>query len=417
MSRFGIAVKKGGKYRLVSNASYVSKPERAARNKKKYRPGETKKGLQYYSDMSEVTECGAKQLFLNLTVYDVCANGNIPYEYNGRTYYFKNMDKYKQIVEECNKRDIVVTMQVMLNWVPGHTNLIHPSARKRGAAPYYTWNIYSTEAREEAEAIFCYLGETFGKKNRYVSNWILGNEVNSPKGWNYDGGLSEHSYVRTYAYAFRALYYAVRSQYANAHVFICTDHQWNSAQAGGYTAKSLIASFQRQLGRFQKGLKWNLAYHAYSYPLTYTNVWEGYGVTNRADTPYVTMRNLKVLTGYIRKKYGKSVRIILSEQGYSSTWGQKNQAAAIAYSYYVAACDPMVDAFIIRSYRDHPTEVAQGLRMGIKGKEAFWTFKYMDTPWGLRYTSRYLKTIHAKSWKKIVPGYKAGRLTRMYRKT
>ena len=91
------------------------------------------------------------------------------------------------------------------------------------------------------------------------------------------------------------------------------------------------------------------------------------------------MKNLHVLTGYMKKTYGSSVRIILSEQGYSSSWGQANQAAAIAASYYIAACDPMVDAFIIRSYYDHPIEVAQDLSMGIAGKEAFAVYKYMDT--------------------------------------
>ena len=118
----------------------------------------------------------------------------------------------------------------------------------------------------------------------------------------------------------------------------------------------------------------------------------------------------------MKKHYGTSVRIILSEQGYSSTWGQANQAAAIAGSYYIAACNPMIDAFIIRSYYDHPVEVAQGLSMGIKGKEAFAVYKYMDTSKSLRYTKRYLKLIGISSWKKLVPGYHKSRLNRMYRK-
>ncbi len=416
VSMYGIAVKKKGKFRLISSPSYVKSAEKAATNKSKYKLGKTKKGMQFYNNMSEIVDCGAKNNFLNITVYMVCNNGKVPYQYNGKTYYFNRMDNYRQIVSECNRRGINVTGQVMLNWVDGWTDLIAPKARVKDAAPYYTWNVYQNSAREKMEAIFSYLGSIFGTKDCYISNWILGNEVNNPRGWNYAGNMSERTYFKTYAYAFRALYYAVRSQYSNARVFVCTDNLWNTAVAGGYSAKHTIGTFQRHLSKIEKGIKWNLAYHAYSSPLTYTNFWDGFGITNKTSTPFITMKNLHVLTNYMKKHYGTSVRIILSEQGYSSTWGQANQAAAIAGSYYIAACNPMIDAFIIRSYYDHPVEVAQGLSMGIKGKEAFAVYKYMDTSKSLRYTKRYLKLIGISSWKKLVPGYHKSRLNRMYRK-
>ncbi len=414
VSLYGIAVKKNGKYKLITSTSYVKNPEKAASNKSKYKLGKTKKGMQYYSSMREIDDCGAKNTFLNVTVSMVYSNAYVPYQYNGKTYYFSPMDEYRQIVSECNKKGINVTMQIMLDWTGGHTDLIHPNARTSGAAPFYSWNVYSSAPREEMEAIFSYLGNVFGKKSCYVSNWVLGNEVNNPKSWNYAGSMTEHAYFKTYAYAFRSLYCAVRSQYSNARIFICTDNFWNTSVSKGYSAKHVISSFTRHLNGMQKGLKWNLAYHAYSSPLTYTNFWDGYGVTNNENTPYVTMKNLNVLTKYLKKKYGSSVRVILSEQGYSSTWGQANQAAAIAYSYYIAACNSMVDAFIIRSYYDHPVEVAQGLRMGIKGKEAFTAFKYMDTTKFHRYTKKYLKLIGGKSWKKLVPNYKKSRIYKMY---
>ncbi len=416
-SMFGVAVKKNGKYKLLSKVSYVDNPEKAAGNKSSYKPGKTKKGIQFSTSMEEVLSCDAKQNFVNFTAAMVCNDGTVPYVYNGKTYYFNNMEMYREIVAECNRKGIVVTAQVMLEWVPGHTELIASKARAIGAAPFYSWNVTSNKSREKMEAIFSYLGNVFGKKNCYVSNWVLGNEVNNPKGWNYRGSMSETSYFKTYAYAFRALYYAVRSQYSNAHVFICMDNYWNTAEPGGFSTKHSIAAFYKQLKKIQPGLKWNLAYHAYSTPLTYTNFWEGYGITNNVHSPYITMKNLNVLTNYIKKTYGPSVRIILSEQGYSSTWGQANQAAALAYSYYIAACNPMVDAFIIRSYADHPVEIAQGLRMGISGKEAFKVYKYIDSSKHSKYTKKYLAMIGAKSWSKAVPGYKSSRITKMYRKT
>lgn len=415
LALFGVAVKKKGKYYLISKASYVKNPEKAAANKSKYKLGKTKKGMQYWSSMKEIDACGAKNIFLNLTAGDIFADATVPYEYNGKIYYFSNLDSFRKTVSECNKKGINVTMQILLNWVQGQTDLIEPKARAWGVAPFYTWNVRNNAAREKMEALFCYVGNVFGRKNCYVSNWILGNEVNVANMWNYAGGLSSRSYFKVYAHAFRSLYYAVRSQYANAHVFICMDNSWNTSTAGGYTVKSSIAAFASSLKKIQKGLKWNLAYHAYSAPLTYTNFWEGYGITYDENSPYITMKNLNVLTGYIRRKYGSSVRIILSEQGYTSNWGQANQAAALAASYYIAACDPMVDAFIIRSYYDHPVEVAQGLSMGIAGKEAFAVYKYMDTRSGLKYTNHYRGLIGISSWKELVPRFKSSRLYSMYR--
>lgn len=414
LSNYRIAVKKNGKYRVISSSAYVKNPERAAKNKSRYRLGKTKKGIQFSNSMAEIKKCGAKNTFLNVTTSMVC-NGNVPYEYNGKTYYFNNMNPYRKIVSECNRNKINVSMQILLDWTWRNTDLIASKARTPGAAPYYTWNVSSNSSREKMEAIFCYLGEIFGQKNCYVSNWILGNEVNNPDGWNYKGNMSKNSYFKTYAIAFRSLYYAVRSQYANARVFVCMDSCWNTAE-NGYSAKSSITAFVKELNKLQKGIKWNLAYHAYSHPLTNTNVWNGYGISHETSTPYITMENIQVLTNYIREHYGSSVRVILSEQGYSSAHGQKNQAAAIAYSYYIAACNPMIDAFIIRSYEDHPVEVAQGLSMGIAGKKSFQVFKYMDTWKSEKYTKKYLKVIGAKSWKQVVRGYKKSRTRKMYRK-
>ncbi len=414
-SKLGIAVKKKGKYYLISGTSFVKNPEKAAANKSKYKPGKTKKGMQFYSSLEELIACKAKNTFINLTAYDVCANPTVPYKYNGKTYYFSNLGFYPWFVSECNKRGINVTAQFLLNWVEGQTDLIDPSARVAGAAPFYSWNVKGTAAREKMEAIFCYVGEVFGRKNCYISNWILGNEINNHRSWNYAGGMSEDAYFKAYAYAFRALYYGVRSQHSNAQVYICMDNYWNSSVPGGYSVKHSIASFNRQLNKIQKGLKWNLAYHAYSAPLTYTNFWEGYGITYDENSPYITMKNLDVLTDYMKRTYRSSIRVILSEQGYGSNWGQANQAAAIAASYYIAACNPTIEAFIIRSYRDHPLEASQGMPMGIEGKEAFEVYKYMDSTKTSQYTDRYLGLIKISSWGQLVPRYNKKRLYTMYR--
>jgi len=283
-SMFGIAVRKNGKYHLISSPNYVKSPEKAAKNKSKYKLGKTKKGIQFSSTIDEVYSCNAKQVFMNFTVSMLCNEATVPYHYNGKIYYFNEMCVYQQIISACNEKGISVSVQFMLDWTEGQTDLIAPAARVPNVAPYYSWNVTDNSAREKMEAMFCYLGYVFGRKNCYVSNWILGNEINNPKGWNYAGVMSTDNYFKTYAYAFRAFYCAIRSQYSNAHIFICMDNLWNTAVQGGYSTKYSITMFLKQLNKMQKGLKWNLAYHAYSTPLTYTNFWEGIGITYDVNT-------------------------------------------------------------------------------------------------------------------------------------
>ncbi len=105
-------------------------------------------------------------------------NPSVPYTYNGKTYYFNSLNYYKSVVRECNANNVSVTVQMLLNWPEGHEDLINEGARVPGKL-FYSWNIYSNSAREKMEAMFCYLGMVFSQKDCYVSNWILGNEVNT----------------------------------------------------------------------------------------------------------------------------------------------------------------------------------------------------------------------------------------------
>lgn len=91
----------------------------------------------------------------------------------------------------------------------------------------------------------------------------------------------------------------------------------------------------------------------------------------------------------------------------------------MALAYYKAACNPMIDAFIIRSYQDEAHEVAQGLALGLKDakgkkKTVFNVFKYMDSTSSLKYTGNVLNS-KVGNWKAKVPGYSAKRVASMYR--
>ena len=90
----------------------------------------------------------------------------------------------------------------------------------------------------------------------------------------------------------------------------------------------------------------------------------------------------------------------------------------MAYAYYKAEFNPMIDAFIVVRYQDIPAEQAMGLSMGLVNnngshRKVYDVFKYMDTAKSEKYTKKYLKTIGADSWKSIIPGFNSAKLKKM----
>lgn len=426
--KFAIGIKKSkSAYSVISPKSYVSNPEKLSTNTAAYFVPGTKKGIQA-TDINELTDTKSKAVFFNLYISDLMRkdSGVETYKYNGKTYHFNGLYGYVYLVQQCNAKGIQVTAQISIDRNASTQSFITGNSPYAETA-YYGWNTDNSTTRQTMEAMFAYLGEKFGKNNCYISNWILGNEVNSASGYYYVGNVSFSKFISMYSEAFRCLYNAVKSSRGSSKVFICLDNCWNQKNVFTicYSARSTLESFAAKISDMQKDVNWNLAYHAYNQPLSDSQFWSGANAsmfTSDANTTtFITMRNIQTLTDYVKNRFGSNTRIILSEQGFSSTYGgQANQAAAIALAYYKAACNPMIDAFIIRSYKDEAHEVAQGLAMGLKDangkkKTAYNVFKNMDSSNSLKYTEKVLKS-QVGNWKSLVPGYSTGKISSMYRK-
>ena len=426
--KFAIGIRKSkSAYSVISPKSYVSNPEKLSTNTAAYFVPGTKKGIQA-TDINELTDTKSKTVFFNLYISDLMRkdSGVETYKYNGKTYHFNGLYGYVYLVQQCNAKGIQVTAQISIDRNASTQSFITGNSPYAETA-YYGWNTDNSTTRQTMEAMFAYLGEKFGKNNCYISNWILGNEVNSASGYYYVGNVSFSKFISMYSEAFRCLYNAVKSSRGSSKVFICLDNCWNQKNAFTicYSARSTLESFAAKISDMQKDVNWNLAYHAYNQPLSDSQFWSGANAsmfTSDANTTtFITMRNIQTLTDYVKNRFGSNTRIILSEQGFSSTYGgQANQAAAIALAYYKAACNPMIDAFIIRSYKDEAHEVAQGLAMGLKDangkkKTAYNVFKNMDSSNSLKYTEKVLKS-QVGNWKSLVPGYSTGKISSMYRK-
>ncbi|WP_099468423.1 DUF5722 domain-containing protein [Konateibacter massiliensis] len=438
-SKFVIAVKVSSGYQIISKGKYITNPQNVANFTYSFPKASTKKGLQINADMlNDVKDLGVKNSAFNIPIDMIIAapgennyRSGIDYEYNGKTYWFRKgmVAAYDSLFRQLENQDIVVTAIVLLGWRDDLTYLITPSGREKGHN-YYAFNTSSKAAREQLEATFAFLGERYATDdgNGKVVNWIIGNEVNSFDAWNYAGTSNLSKYTQIYVDSYRLAYTAIKSKYSNARLYVSLDQCWNISNSSTFSAKEFLAKFDSLLSE-SGDISWNLAYHAYPSPLTDPRFWRNANglSNNNENSPVISIYNISVLSKYIKKHYGKNTRIILSEQGFTSAspYGEKTQAAAMAYAYYLAEFDSMIDAFILSRHVDNVVETRDGLNLGLWTNRPGWVeeaytkkyawsvYKYMDTPSSASVTKFALKIIGKSSWKKIIPNYKASKFKSM----
>lgn len=426
--RLVVGLKTSGGYLMVSSGNYISNPEVLAQYTYAFPTTSSKKGLQINSDlMSDVEELGVNHAVINFPLNSIISNTptDTAFAYHGTNYYFNTgyLNRMDQHTSELAAKGVVMTAVILLQSDNEHLSLIVPSGRTGGHL-FYALNTEEESAIQQLEATFTYLAMRYADSNHKVVNWVLGNELSNPSDYYWCGNVSFDTYMKYYTDAFCMLSSCVRGVYNNARIYTSLDQCWTYERKNCYTGKKFLTAFANILS--QRGVAWNLAFHPYPCPLTNANFWSYNGIVqNSWDSPVITMKNLDSLTNYLKTIYGSGVRVILSETGFTSvSSGVKNeplQAAAIAYGYYLAEFNDMVDSFVVHRHVDHQVEMEQGLYLGLwanetgavemaSRKKMAWTvFKYMDTSQSLQYTNFALPIIGASSWQQIVPGFNPGR--------
>lgn len=452
MGKYAIAVKNGSSVIVISDSMYLSNPDIFASKEESFKDKymgyyegykiTSKKGIQGVS-MSYTEDLRVQHVLLNVDIADMVstspAAGYVSYVYKGQTYYFQDLIALKDTIYDLHgwgstdgnaygeNHTRAVTLNLLLSWDDSLSYLIHPSARSKGAASYYALNMAEECARNTFEALFCYMGEELGQYKERVTNWTLGNEVNSCRAWNYSGSMSLEECVENYAEAFQLLYQGVKRTAGSSRIFISLDHCWTAADAG-HSGKAYLDAFASYMNKTAPSMQWNVNYHPYSQPLSRNDFWNDYSnTTDAADTRYISMRNIQILTDYLgtlETQYGKgsgSIRVIIGELGFSAAGGnsgqENEQAAALGYGYYKAMFNTRIDAYIIRAYLDDPAETSAGLHLGLRrndgsqtAKISYDVYQNLDTDQSLNYMNQYLGVIGIGSWESAISGFDASEL-------
>lgn len=411
--KFAVAYKSGKKYQIASDVKYIMNPEVLAAYKGNGPIVHSKKGLQV-EELSDSLEIGTKHAVVNWTLNSLLnskATHKTSFTYKNKTYYLDE-DKIKQndeLVQAYNAAGVRVTVILLL---PKDDSSAGTKAMQFGGYSYTLFSSIKTSSKESCqtfEAIMTYLAKRYGTQQNLVSGWILGNEVNSACIWNYGGNKSLDAYMTNYVRSFRICYNAVKSVNKNAKVYISLDNHWNLDSDGSgkryFTSKATADKFCEKIRAYGK-IDFQIAYHAYPQGMSDPVFWDDTDATNSNDSRIINFKNIKVLTDYAKKKYGKKSTVMLSEQSFNSSRGEEIQAAAYAYAYYISEGNNMIEAFIYGREFDHPDEMKQGYRWGLCNewhvKRLIWSvFQYIDTSESFTFTDPLVKYTNIKNWKKI----------------
>lgn len=427
--KFAVAVKKDDRYVRVSNMHFITNPESVAKYISNGEEAASKKGLLIDPSKIRTTELedlGVKQAAYNIPISRILGESTsstyptIHYSYNGKSYSFNGqvMSEYDLVFSTLSSKGIVITAIILNDVSLSNMHLIHPKARAGiGSAPYYAFNATDKEGVEHLSAIGAFLAERYsGSANGrgMVSNWIIGNEINARKEWNYMEYTDLKTYVREYAKAFRVFYNAIKSINSASNIYISLDQQWNRniSSSTNYDSRDILDEFNSQIKR-EGNIDWGLAIHPYNAPLTTPYTWkDSKYIKDSVDTSMLSMANIHVVTDYLQQKEfltesGEVRSVTLSELGYTSVQGEEVQAAAIAYGYKVAQANPHIDSYLLSRETDALEEVVQGLAFGLNNvdgshKYAWNVYKYMDTEQEESYTSFAKSMIGIDSWSEII---------------
>ena len=421
--KYVIAYKTGKKYQIISNAFYITNPEKIAGYKGKGPSTSSKKGLQA-EQLEDALELRTKHVVLNMTadtLFTTDKTNAITYKYRGKKYYFNpgTVQNFDDQIKAYNSAGAKVTVILL---IPNNTASSVSAMRYQCPenAKYSSFKTSSKKSSAMFEAMMTFLAGRYSNKESLVMGWILGNEVNSPGIWNYGGDASMSKYMSNYARAYRIAYNAVKSASKYSNVYISLDHNWNlDADNDGnkyFTAKSTLDTFYQTVNKYGK-VPFKIAFHAYPQGLADPVFWDDSMAVNSDQSKIITFRNLSVLTKYVKKQFGKNYTIMLSEQSFNSTKGEEVQAAAYAYAYYMSEADSMIESFIYGRHTDNPEEMKDncywGLRDASGTKRMIWdVFQYIDSKDSLKFTKPLLSYTNLKKWEKI-SGYKKSKYKKM----
>lgn len=339
----------------------------------------------------------------------------IPYEFNGKTYYFLR-SRIEGIDEQM--KSVPITTMILLNAPRTFGSTGEQALLDKVIHPDFDWeypsafiSAFNTETEEGLNyygAFVEFLVERYtrpDKKYGCAVGAIISNEINSQYVWGNAGEKTAQDYMKEYTQAMRLAWICGRKHCSHFRVYISLDHFWcgtnfSESEPLRYYSGRMLIELLNEYATAEGNFDWGIAHHPYPENLNFPDFWNDRVPTFAFDTPKITFKNIEVLKAFLAQEaylyHGKSRRVIFSEQGFNSQDGvfkevtEKQAEAAYVLAYMKSRNMKIVDMMTHHACIDNPHEF--GLNLGIfrydptkpenvgEPKPIFNSFMAMDTP-------------------------------------
>lgn len=341
-------------------------------------------------ELSKKLDIRQGRLDINLPCLMTAVPGvdTIPYDFNGRTYYFR-----RSAVEQVDRQmqSVPITTMILLNSprLFGSTGekalldaCIHPGFDWNSSEAFISaFDMETEEGQGYYGAFVEFLAERYtrpDKKYGCAVGAIISNEVDSQYVWGNAGEMPVDQYVREYTQALRLAWLCGRRHCSHFRVYISLDQFWcganfNPAQTLRYYSGRTVLELLNSNACSEGNFGWGVAYHPYPEDLKWADFWHDRAPDFTFSTPKITYKNMEVLEAFLSQAdylyRGQARRIVFSEQGFNSQDGplrkftEQMAAAGYVLAYLKARNMNTVDMFTHHSCIDNPQEF--GLNLGI----------------------------------------------------
>lgn len=441
--------KSDGSSFIITPAHYIDNPEFLSDNQTAYPTFLSKKGLQVQL-LSDAQELGVAHTIINVAINEYLTDENsenaVTYIYGNKTYYINRakLDLLDHRIKVLSEAGVHIYLDLVLSApIPGQSAALDClyAADLSENASLYGINVYNSAASQYLESFVAFLAKRYTEENGqygFAGSFLFGYAVNSNRNWNYMGPSSIDDYLYAYIAGFRIVDTALRSVYAEGRTYLPLANNFTAARAMiaaasdstlDYSARDFLDGFAAKINT-SGAIPWHIAVNANASDPEYLDIRTDEYITRDADTPYITVENIEVLSNYLSKEpflyHGTQFPILISEFGLSADPESEEettlQAAMYAYAYYKVEFNTKIEAMIYHRHVDHNdenyryyglwTSAPDALLSPAAQKPIYRVFKYIDTSYSTDVTAFALSPLGYASWGMAIPDFSAYKLNR-----
>lgn len=316
---------------------------------------------------------------------------DVPYEWNGKTYYFQKsmLDEIDHYMAATAQRKVPCLIRLinrnryrLRNADPDLFSIIkHPAYEDDfEGVEMSAFNVRTEEGLNYYCACLDFLFARYCAPDGLYGWSIMmdiGNEINSQRIWHNAGAMSCEGFMEEYTVSLRLAWLLARKYYAHHRINISLEQNFSTPHMDDtqkyYPARDCLVYLAKQCHR-DGDFDWSVAGHPYPENLSYPDFYNDRSAVFSFDAKKITLKNMEVWPAFLSRPEflyrGKPRHIIFDEQGFNTRpdapYTEEQGAYAFVLAYLKMRSNPYIDLMLIHRYADIPNNEEYGLNLGLR---------------------------------------------------